>query len=182
MMTEGASFGSEADGRSIGQRMRLGPNGLFALILAIICGYFVWASLNWPSGAALMPRTAGTFGLLMVVGYAFNSIRGKGANSGQILDVGRMEHGDTDAPAVRARTIRAIGSLFAIVVLIWLFGFHIAIPTFVGFYLWYWGKVGWWRAVLAGAIFLGIIVGLYDNVMHVTWHTSVLDSLLNRGS
>ena len=82
----------------------------------------------------------------------------------------------------RRRRLRsfAIGSLVGIVVLIWLLGFHIAIPTFVGFYLWYWGKVDWWRAVLAGAIFLGIIVGLYDNVMHVSWHTSVLDMLLGR--
>ncbi len=181
-MTEGAPLGSESGGRSLGQRLRLGPNGLFALLLTIICGYFVWASMTWPSGAALMPRTAGTFGLLMLAGYAFSSIRGQGANTGQILDVGRLEHGDTDTAAVRARTIRAIGSLLALVLLIWLLGFHIAIPTFVGFYLWYWGKVVWWRAALAGAIFLGIIVGLYDNVMHVTWHTSVLDTLLNRGN
>jgi hypothetical protein len=179
-MTEGVPSRDELTERSTSRRLRLGPDGWFALLLAIICGYFVWAAMNWPSGAALMPRTAGVFGLVMLAGYAFNSIRGRGANTGQILDVGRLQHGDTDEVAVRRRTIRAIGSLVGIVVLIWLLGFHIAIPTFVGFYLWYWGKVDWWRSVLAGAIFLGIIVGLYDNVMHVSWHTSVLDMLLRR--
>ena len=179
-MTEGGPTGPASE-PSITQRLRLGPNGAFALLLAIICGYFVWASLSWPPGAALLPRSAGSFGLLMLLGYAISSIRGEGANKGQILDVGRLDHGDTDEAAVRARTFRAIGSLLALVVLIWLLGFHIAIPTFVGFYLWYWGKVGWWRSVLAGAIFLGIIIGLYDDVMHVSWHTSVLDSLLGRG-
>jgi hypothetical protein len=180
-MTEGAPAGPLPGAPSIVQRLRPGPNGLFALLLAIVCGYFVWAALSWPSGAALLPRTAGTFGLLMLAGYAVSSLRGQSANSGQILDVGRLDHGDTDAVAVRARTLRAIGSLLVLVALIWLVGFHIAIPTFVAFYLWYWGKVSWWRSVLAGAIFLGIIVGLYDNVMHVSWHTSVLDSLLGRG-
>jgi tripartite tricarboxylate transporter TctB family protein len=180
-MTDGAATNSESDRRSMAQRLRLGPNGWFALLLAIICAYFVWAAMNWPSGAALMPRTAGVFGLLMLAGYAFNSLRGQGANTGQILDVGRLAHEDTDATAIRGRTYRAVGSLVGLVALIWLLGFHIAIPTFVGFYLWYWGKVDWWRAVLAGAIFLGIIVGLYDNVMHVSWHTSVLDTLLGRG-
>jgi hypothetical protein len=137
--------------------------------------------MSWPSGAALLPRTAGIFGLLMLAGYAVSSLRGKGANTGQILDVGRLQHGDTDEAAVRSRTVRAIGSLLVLVLLIWLVGFHIALPTFVAFYLWHWGQVTWWRAVLAGAIFLGIIVGLYDNIMHVTWHTSVLDSLMGRG-
>ena len=179
-MTDAAS-GSPAEKPSIGQRLRPGPNGLFALLLAVVCGYFVWAAMSWPSGAALMPRTAGSFGLLMLLGYAISSLRGQSANRGQILDVGRLQHGDTDTVAVRSRTYRAIGSLLALVLLIWLVGFHVAIPTFVGFYLWYWGRVSWWRAVLAGAIFLGIIVGLYDNIMHVTWHTSLLDSLLGRG-
>src|SRR5262245_34927777 len=108
-MTEGAPMESQSPEPSLGQRLKLGPNGLFALLLAIICGYFVWAAMSWPSGAALMPRTAGVFGLVMLAGYAVSSLRGQGANKGQILDVGRLEHGDTDSAAVRRRTIRAIG-------------------------------------------------------------------------
>ncbi|MFN0071491.1 MAG: tripartite tricarboxylate transporter TctB family protein [Chloroflexota bacterium] len=179
MMTDGVSAGTPAPTRL--QRLRLGPNGWFALLLAVVCSYFVWAAMSWPSGAALLPRTAGIFGLLMLAGYAISSFQGRGANTGQILDVGRLEHGDTDTVAVRGRTLRAIGSLLVLVLSIWAVGFHVAIPTFVSFYLWYWGKVDWWRAVIAGVIFLGIIVGLYDNVLHVTWHTSLLDMLLGRG-
>lgn len=180
-MTDGAPAGTSAGGPSIVQRLRPGPNGLFALLLAFVCGYFVWTAMSWPSGAALLPRTAGAFGLLMLAGYAISSLRGRAGNTGQILDVGRLEHEDTDRAAIRARTIRAIGSLVALVALIWLVGFHVAIPVFVAFYLWHWGRVDWWRAVLAGAMFLGIIVGLYDNIMHVSWHTTVLDMLLGRG-
>jgi hypothetical protein len=165
-------------------RFRVSPNLIFGLILAAICIYFLWASLKWPSGAALLPRTASVFGLVMLVGYGVSSVRDakSGKVQGRILDVGRLETAEGDHQAVRGRLIIAIGSILALVLGLWVLGFHIAIPVYLLAYLIFIGKVPWWRAVLAAVIFELILVGLYDNVIHVSWNETLLDRLLGRGA
>lgn len=162
----------------------MSPNLAFGLILTVVCVYFLWASLKWPSGAALLPRTAGVFGLVMLIGYGVTSLLNakSGAPAARILDVGRLESSDGDQGAVRVRLIRAIGTILALVLGLWFVGFHIAIPVYVASYLLIFGKVAWWRALLAAAIFELILVGLYDNVIHVSWNETLLDQLLGRGA
>jgi hypothetical protein len=86
----------------------------------------------------------------------------------QILDTGFDEEGLT-ARLVAIRTLRVTIWFGGMLGAIWLIGYHVTIPVFVGFYLLLFGETKWWAATTAGAAYFFLIYVLFDLVLHTEW-------------
>lgn len=146
--------------------------------IAAFFGYMFVESLNWGKGAALLPRIIILLGLpfwvLRIMAIARQS---RPKSSAQIMDTGFYI--DQDPRAALAGFIRISGFIVLLYLGIWLFGFHVALPVGMFFYLYIYGKMGWFGSALAGLIFLAIIVGVYDYVLRFHWDTPVILRLIS---
>lgn len=164
-------------------RWRPTPSGVFALLLAAMMGWFLFESSKWPAGAALLPRVISIFGLVMLAFYAVQSLWRAPAPGGavrQIMDVGRLDTGALTRQQVLSRILLVVGTTAALSLAIWAVGFHVAIPSYVFLALATVGKVRWWKALLAAGFFLAVLIGLYDNLIHITWHTTLIEQTMGR--
>lgn len=140
-------------------------------LLAIVGGFFIYLfveSLSWPLGAALMPRIAVIIGFPFLIIRVITLLRRTVSQQGQIMDMGFSIGIDPEGEAKRfARICTFIVGLY---LGIWVFGFHVALPLAMLFYLFVYGRVGWIAAIAVSLFFLALIIGVYDAVLHVSWH------------
>lgn len=171
-------------------RFRPTVNGGFLVVLFIFFGYFFIASQwcgstllcdgdrDWPGRPSELPQLAATFGLIIATIYAaVHFLRGPVARGAQILDIGRTKTEDSREVLVR-RTAKAIGTTVGFVVSIWLFGFQITVPAYIFLYLLFFGHVRWWYALLGGLVFVALLYGFFDDVIHVIWPFPVFGEIL----
>jgi hypothetical protein len=146
------------------------------ILLGMVASFFAYLaikSMNWPLGAALMPRIAVALGVPFLIARLVVLVRSKVAHQGEIMDTGfRIGH---DPKGELQRFIRICTFIVGLYLAIWAVGFHIALPLGVAFYLYRYGKVGWLWSTVGGLFFLGLIIGLYDNVLHVAWHEPLIN-------
>lgn len=93
------------------------------------------------------------------------------------MDIGRT-HTDDDRRVLMLRTAKAIGTTFGLVLAIWLIGFQIALPAYVFLYLFFFGHVRWWVALSWLVVFLVLIYGFFDEVIHIPWIDPVLGDFI----
>ncbi len=181
---EGSTAKRETDNAQAGEnsqarpRLSLEVSGEIVLLL-LVGGFFIYLfveSLQWPLGSALMPWITVGIGfpfwlyrLMMLV------VRAKDA-PGQIMDIGFRTGGDPAGE--RARFLRICFFLVGLYSAIWLFGFHIALPVGMLFYLRVYGEVSWWWSFGVALLFLALIIGVYDRLLGATWHEPTVLELL----
>ena len=146
-------------------------------LLAIVGGFFVYLfveSLSWPLGAALMPRIAVIIGFPFLIIRVITLLRHTTAQQGpiQIMDLGFSIGIDPEGEA--KRFVRICTFIIGLYLAIWVFGFHVALPLAMFFYLFVYGRVGWIASIAVSLFFLAFIVGVYDNVLHVSWHEPLI--------
>ena len=170
---------SSSDSRVAPGGWRVTPSGLFGVVLTGLMIWVLLESQKWPTNAQLLPRTVSVFGLLMLAGYAIQGLvlARSTARRGQIMDIGRLDTSAIGRRQVVLRLALVVGSTALLVLAIWLVGFHWAIPVYVFLALWRLGKIRWWTALLVAAVFEAVLIGVYDHVMHITWHETLLDQL-----
>lgn len=162
-------------------RWRPTPSGVFAAVLGAFMVWVLIEAPRWPANAQVLPRVVSLFGLLMLAGYVVqNLLLASGRAPGQIMDIGRLDTGALSRREVRTRLALVFGGTAALVVGVWAVGFHVAVPIYVFLWLWRLGGVRWWMALLAAAAFVLLLVGLYDQVIRVTWHETLIDRALGR--
>jgi len=140
-------------------------------LLAFVGGFFVYlfvASLSWPLGAALMPRIAVIIGFPFLFIRVITLLRRTVARQGQIMDLGFSIGIDPKGEA--RRFVRICTFIVGLYFAIWVFGFHVALPLGMFFYLFVYGRVGWIASIAVSLFFLAFIIGVYDTVLHVSWH------------
>jgi hypothetical protein len=153
--------------------------GAFLLVVAATFGYLLVASRGWPASAALVPTLIGCVGLPLLAIHVLRRWRELARPrpaAGPILDVGFTDV-HLERRVVTVRTVQMLGSTAALFVGIWLVGFHVALPLFVGLYLLVFGRVRWWWALLGALVFEGLLLGLYDGVLHIAWNVPVLQQI-----
>ncbi len=142
------------------------------VLLAMVGGLFVYMfveSLDWPLGSALMPWIAIGIGApFWLFRLAVLIFQAKEAASGQIMDIG-FRSGD-DPEGERGRFVRICSYIVGLYLAIWLLGFHIALPAGILFYVRVYGKVSWIGSTLLALAFLGLLIGVYDNLLNAAWH------------
>ena len=145
------------------------------ILLAIVGGVFIYffiESFKWKLGSALMPWIAISIGApfwlyrLIVVCLHLTE------PSSQIMDLGFRT--GADPKGERERLIRICSYIVGLYLAIWLLGFYIALPAGVFFYVFVYGRVGWFWSLFLSLMFLALIIGVFDKLLNVTWHTPPL--------
>lgn len=163
---------SPQTGRERAARLRVSLEAVGEIVLMILVGgFFVYLfveSLQWPLGSALMPWIAVGIGapfwlyrMLVLI------VRAKEAPA-QIMDIGFRTADDPTGE--KARFFRICFFIVGLYLAIWLFGFHVALPLGMLFYLRVYGEVSWWWSLVVALMFLALIVGVYDRMLGAVWH------------
>ena len=157
--------------------LRPTPSGIFVALLTFAFAFTFWQTFEWSGEAARLPRVITVVGLALIGVYVAMHFLFPSASAGRIMDIGRTQT-DAEREVVLRRTAKAIGSTFALVAAIWLIGFQIALPAYVFLYLFIFGHVRWWAALLWLVVFLVLIYGFFDLVIHIPWIDPVLGEFL----
>lgn len=135
-------------------------------------GWLPW-NLDWSSGAWLLPRITILFAIPFWFWRAVSLFQaGASSAGGQIMDTGFLET-DDDSAVVARRWVLLIGSTAALLVGVWLFGFHIAIPIYTILYLVIFGRMKWYWTIIPAVFFEIIIIAIYGYILLAEWGTPV---------
>jgi len=145
----------------------------FSIIIFVV---FVWAwfeSQQWPIAVRQFPITAAIPGaMLSFAALVFDA---------QAYRATLRDHGGVSAAWAQAsreaefnRAVQFFGYLVAMILVMLVVGQKIALPIYIAAYLVRWGGYSW--RVALGYAFGGwiLLVGFYDQVMHLFWHSSWL--------
>jgi len=153
--------------------------GLFALLLAALFGYAVAAAREWPFMTAMFPTIIGLPGFFLAAALSLKiALRGQdNPKDSQTRSLPPVDL-SLDESLLRGeglkRTIIIFAWILGLFLLSWLLGQRIALPLFVFLYLKVGSKEGWMLSItvtLSVAIFL---LGVFDQVVHVSWHQGEL--------
>ena len=146
----------------------------------LLFGTFVWAwfeSQQWPVSVRQFPITAAIPGAILTFAALAHDARGYRA---VLRDHGSFRAAWTNASKAAEfnRATLFFAFLVAMILLMLVVGQKIALPLYIAAYLVHWGGYNW-RIVLGYAVGGWVLlVGFYDQVMHLFWHSSWLDSWL----
>lgn len=165
------------------RRMKLTlESGGELILLLLVAAFFIYMineSFRWKLGASIIPWVAVAVGTPFLI-LRFLSVLWPSADETvgaqqQIMDIG---FGTSDDGLAGMRFFRICAYIIALYLAIWLLGFHIALPLGTALYLYVWGRAGLlWSAGL-GLMFLGLIVGIYGELLHASWHEPLIPTLL----
>lgn len=146
-----------------------------AVLLVGVGAFFVYLfvqSFKWPFGTALMPRIAVIIGVPFLIARVISLARRTVEQQDSIMDTGFRLGED---PKREARNfIRICAFIVGLYLAIWVFGFHVALPLGMFLYLFFVGRVGWVGSIAVALCFLAFIVGVYDSVLHISWHEPLI--------
>lgn len=152
------------------------------LLLILVTAFFVYMlvdSMRWKLGASIIPWFAIALGTPFLMLRFLSILRpARGSLAGpatQIMDIGFGTSSDGQA---KQRLIRIVGHILLLYVGIWLVGFHVALPILTGLYLYIYGRAGLLWSIVVALLFLALIVGVYDELLHARWHEPLIPSLL----
>ena len=153
-------------------------NPVMSLPVAVgMLALFVWAyretqefeevaTAQFPEAILLFAIPMAALALIIDTRALFRSIRADGGL------------GATVAAATRKSDLGGsaafFGYLAAMLAVAYAAGQMVALPLFVGLYLWRWGGYGWKTCVLYAAGVAVLLYGFYDQVMHLAFHPSWL--------
>ena len=164
------------------RRMKLTLESCGELILLLLVGaffiYLVRESLHWKLGAQIIPWVAVAVGspflILRFLAVLWPAESEPVGTTQQIMDIG---FGTSDDGLAGQRFLRICAYVIGLYLAIWLLGFHIALPLGTFLYLYIYGKAGLrWSAAIA-LMFLGLILGIYGELLHAAWHEPGLATL-----
>jgi hypothetical protein len=158
----------------------LGEIFLLVLVGAFMTYMFV-GSFGWPAGSAFLPRIVVLGGAPFVLIRLISLVKRTKSSVADIMDQGFVGTDEDTPKAVMGRLTRGILFVFLLYFAIWMFGFHLALPTGIFIYLLAYSGIGWAKSLIVALVFLGIIFGLYDYVMHTMWHNPIVFSLFRSG-
>jgi putative tricarboxylic transport membrane protein len=146
----------------------------------ILFGIFVWAmfeSQQWPISVRQFPITAAIPGaILTFAALAFDARGYRTTLNRHGSFSAAWAHASKSAELNRAAFF--FGYILAMILVMLVVGQKIALPLYIAAYLIRWGGYNW-RIALGYAVGGWVLlVGFYDQVMHLFWHSSWLDSWL----
>lgn len=167
------------DGPETGEGAERNPVISFPFTVALGV-MFAWAgmeALAWEEEIRQFPTIIAFPAVLLVLATLYYDSRA-------LIGVSRVAGGLAAAigraaeKAVLGKALAFFGYIVAILLVTLVLGQKIALPLFVGVYLWRWGGYGWRMAV--GYAFGGwaFMVGFYDQVLGLFWHPSWLSDWL----
>ncbi len=156
---------------------------LLALVAAFL-GYMLWDSTHWRFSDRLTPligiTIAAVFWFIRVGTIVLSFFRPLQISSrdATIMDTGFAK--GQDPQEARLRFYQIFGFTVSLVLVVWVFGFHIGATLLLGAYLVAIARFSWfWTAVIV-LVALAILVGFYDWVLGIPWHVPLIVDLFMR--
>ena len=159
---------------------------LFDAFFLVLLAAAVATAWQWPFATKLFPLTI-AIPVLLVAAAQFTKdafFKGSADQDGEPRERIRDIEVDRSVPTrlvvQRAGTfyLCALGLLAAIV----LIGFKLSVPLFMVFYFRRFSRAGWTVTLILTGLLTGLVLGLFDAVLHVAWPDSLLDHLIGRGA
>ena len=151
---------------------------VFALLLALLFAYSIFAARQWPFNAALFPILIGVAGFVLAIVVSLVVWLGKGSGR-HTSGKGPGVQGDLylEEALLSGQTLRRTFIIFAwllgLVPGVWLLGQKVALPLFMLLYLKTAGEK-WWLSLLLTLATVVFLLGIFDQVIHVSWHDGML--------
>lgn len=159
---------------------------LFDAFFLVLLAAAVTTAWHWPFATKLFPLTIAIPVLLVAVAqFAKDAFFQGDADEDhepreRIRDIEVDRTVPTHLVVQRAGTfyLCALGFLAAIL----LIGFKLSVPLFMVFYFRRFSRAGWTVTLILTGLLTGLVLGLFDAVLHVAWPDSLLDYLIGRGA
>lgn len=150
---------------------------LLAFAVALVGGYALYVSLDWPFRTALFPRMIGVpLLLLALIEMALSAFGTEKEREGHAVDFELTT--DIDPLVARRRTLTIIAWILGFFILILSVGFPLGVPVFVFLYLKCAGKEGWGLTLLLTGLSWLLMEGLFDRLLHLPFPRGWIFSLL----
>jgi hypothetical protein len=155
------------------------------LVVGLLGGAVVWAT-RWPFETALFPLAIGVPVLVLALFQL-----GKDAlalSLGQSQEGSLVQESIPDVPTDRSVPFHLVakragafyGSAIGLYLLVLIVGFHAAAVFFLVGFLRFYGQASWSLVLLLTAGVLLLMVGLFDQLLHVPWPEPLIRSLFER--
>jgi TctA family transporter len=153
---------------------------LLALVAAFL-GYMLWDSTHWRFSDRLTPligvAIAAFFWVIRVGTIVLSFFRPIQISSreAKIMDTG-FQRGQ-DPREARLRFYQIFGFTVALMLAIWVFGFHFGATLMLGAYLVVIARFSWFWTAFIVLLAIGILFGFYDYVLGIPWHVPLIIEL-----
>ncbi len=157
-------------------KAKINVHFLLAFSIAIVAGYALYASIDWPFRTALFPRMIGVpLLLLALIEMALSAFGTEKEREGHAVDFELTT--EVDPSVARRRTFTILAWTFGFFALILLVGFPLGVPVFVFCYLKLAGKEGWGLALVLTVLSWLLMEGLFDRLLHLPFPKGWIFSL-----
>ncbi len=157
------------DGIQLGETTRIDPTiGLWmAALFVAVFAYAVVPTISWPRDSGTIPFITVVPGILVGLAVVYGSWR-------EIV-AARADGGDPfPIKGELGPAAHFIAWLAGIVAVTYVAGQLVALPLFMTLYLLVWGRCKWWLALAYGVAGWTFLYILFDRLIAVMWHPSVL--------
>ena len=129
--------------------------------------------LDWGDGGWLLPRIAVFFSVPFWIWRAASLFRaGASSDPGQIMDTGFLDTTDS-RNVVALRWVQLFGTTAALLLGVWIIGFHIAVPAYTVLYLIIFGKAKWYWTIIPAVFILIVVNFIYGYLLIAEWGNPV---------
>ncbi len=145
--------------------MKFRARSLFTVFMGLVFLGAIISARDWPLRASILIFVlGGGVALPLIIVQLFLELQPATAkdNQGSGMDVPLFEGGE------RLRDLKTWGWLIGLLVAIWLIGFMVAVPFFVFTFSILYGA-RWYVSVFLAALAFGLLYGIFDIVVHVSW-------------
>lgn len=145
----------------------------FAALMVVTFVYAIIQSFEWTKSVRMFPLTIAVPGAIFAIVallYDTRSLRGDVRHAGSLMGAARIAANKAQIESSLWFFAMLIGMLLVMLVI----GMKFAIPLYVVVFLLTWGKTGWTPALIYAGVCYAFLVGFYDQVLHTSWHPSLL--------
>lgn len=139
---------------------------IVAALFVIIFGYFVVALKDYPPEARVIPLVAGVPGLALALVNLYRSLKAKPASKGARIQ----------------SEAATFGWIILLVMLVWVFGFLIALPLFLVVFLRRRSGENWRVTVVETAVILLAVYFLFYRLLNIPLNNGLLIDVWERFS
>ncbi|MFY0691909.1 MAG: tripartite tricarboxylate transporter permease [Paracoccaceae bacterium] len=144
---------------------RLADSAMWAAVIALMIYVYASAS-SWEAPARMLPQAVAIGGFIAALGFIV------------FRAMGKIPPLSTDASHPILRILGQAAWLVALVIAVRVIGMVPAIGLFALAYMLIEGRVRWWVAILILIPFLGGIIALFHNMLHIPWPQSLMGDML----
>ena len=157
---------------------------LFDAFFLVLLAAAVVTAWQWPFATGLFPLTIAIPVLLVAAAqFATDALR-KGDADDDARPRERIRDIEVDRSVPTRLVIQRAGTFYlcalGFLATILLVGFKLSVPLFMVFYFRRFSRAGWTVTLILTGLLTGLVLGLFDAVLHVGWPESLLDHVIGR--